>query len=57
MENILQSARKLLAETEELQDVEAIFNNYYQREPDGKAFPIEDGQTLNPCYLFKTRYK
>lgn len=47
MENILQSARTILAGTEELQAVEAIFNNYYQTEPDGKAFPIEDWANID----------
>ena len=47
MENILQSARTILAGTEELQDVQAIFNNYYEKEPDGKAFPIEDWANID----------
>jgi hypothetical protein len=51
MENILQSARTILEGTEELQDVEAIFNDYYQKEPGGKAFPIEDWANIDEMLL------
>lgn len=47
MESILQSARTILFGTPELQDVEAIFNNYYQKNPNGKAFPIEDWANID----------
>jgi GNAT superfamily N-acetyltransferase len=47
MEDILQSARTMLAGSAALQDVEAIFNNYYQKEPEGKAFPIEDWANID----------
>lgn len=47
MEAILQSARTILAGTAELQDAEMIFNNYYQKNPDGDAFPIEDWANID----------
>jgi hypothetical protein len=40
MEDILQSAEQMLKGTEDLEDVKAVFNAYYKREPNGKSFPI-----------------
>ena len=42
MENILRSAEQLLSGTDELEAVKAIFDAYYEKDINGKSFPIRN---------------
>ena len=42
MENILRSVEQLLGGAEEVKDIRAIFNAYYEKDINGRSFPIRN---------------